>query len=916
MTKENIKSSVNMKKYALFSTAAALALAGGVVLSSQTSIITNAASILGVHQASAMGTDSIEWNKEGISQKNTVNISVPTNSVGGYTSWGISGDTKVMKADGSGPAPALSYNSDGTGWRWGVNQPKSPLPVYSIEPGSSYRITNAGKTNDGKSFDLIYTVKSTTNKHKYPSKPGISITDSANLGTKGDSFHSIALLVTGVDSINAHVDYVKSGTNDKLNVTTGTYWSDIDVRQGINENQSNSHVIFGGVDDHNTNKMAVDGKTVYSTTDDDFTGMNDPDHGAYIGVGSGTGYDVNYYSPYLKGLNANYDMSDWYVLGFRYDLFGRFDNIKFPNQLKNPKKTVTDTDEKDSSKNTVGIKERKQHYNVSVETGNGNFTKLTMSDTLPQGFKTDTGRIKVTNKAGKDVTGLFNISLDGQKLSVVGKDTALTSKDLQNTTVTVGIDGDLTSEWGPSDLKNNAVWNDGKDHPTGDVHSYVPSKPTAKKEVSVDSGKTYNKADTPESAATLQSQANDYTWKNTFTLSNHTNFNKVVFTDHLENIQKLDKSKVHVYDWNGADVTKNGAITTKANGDKTDVVWTANANYVAAINKAFGRDSDKQPGFTYSITANIKDATSEQEAKYWDKDKKQVIIPNQSTVTEGDASGEVNTDTNKSHVKTPTPTAPNAKKQVAKEGTDPTKETGWANTLQLSNHDQKYSYRTTFNLSKNYNFEAGSLVLTDHFENLQSFKSVKIIDAQGKDISNKFDIKQTKKDAKTDIVATVKGASANDFDFKGDTIYMVIDGATLEGATGVQELNYQEPHTKESGAKTDDANFATNPFKEGITIPNISAIDELSSLPGNKYHKDTNRTFVNIVVNPSLEKYVESDNDSASILDPNDAKDASDKKSDSNKDSEKDTNKDNSKDDTTKTDSDSDNADVDKVSVK
>jgi hypothetical protein len=57
-----------------------------------------------------------------------------------------------------------------------------------------------------------------------------------------------------------------------------------------------------------------------------------------------------------------------------------------------------------------------------------------------------------------------------------------------------------------------------------------------------------------------------------------------------------------------------------------------------------------------------------------------------------------------------------------------------------------------------------------------------------------------------------------------------------------------------------------SPFKEGITIPNIARIIEDVPIVPFKRQKDSNKTYVNVVVDPDLVKWVEDDN--IEVFDP------------------------------------------------
>ena len=510
-------------------------------------------------------------------------------------------------------------------------------------------------------------------------------------------------------------------------------------------------------------------------------------------------------------------------------------------------------------------------YNVQLVVRNGNmWHSLQMVDHLPKEVVYDS--IHIYDKNGEDLTGLFDINFDSGSNTVTATlhESEYKNTKTFNTTLTAKIKVMSTNRLGSGDIFNDATWNDGQFvYGTNKTTTHTPTPTKAKKEVSTDGGNTFVSADSPDSAAQLAKRTSSYVWKNTFTLSNYTNFTKLTLTDHLESLQTLDKNHlsdvVRVYDSAGRDVTDKGTITASDNGEQTDVKWTASSDYLKnGLNAEFGRGSAAIPSFTMKITTNIKNATDAQEGKYYDSSRKRVIIPNKSEFTEGDITGDITTNTNTSYVTPPAPGKPTVDKKVAVDGTDPTQDIGWADQLSLDNHEEKYSYRTKFQLSKDFNFDGGGLVLTDHFENIQSYKSIRLYDAKGFDITKDFDITTTKNGGTTDFIATVKSSAADKYDDVGPTIYMVIDGVTLQGATADQELGYAEPMKGTSG-------FDQDPYIKGITIPNISSIDEKSSITDYNHHEDTNHTYVNFFVDQAIAKYVESEQNSDDINDPNHA---------------------------------------------
>ena len=860
-------------------------------------------SLLAVASIGAQKAHAIAVSPTYVDSFSGTTFQLPQDTVGASFSWGKVGNTDVKIEKGSQVSTALTafpagkYAPDGTHWGK-TNEPHADKPLYSVNNGDSYRISNVGKTTDNRNLDIIITVKSSVNSPSYSGPTGVSFYNSSEVGSTSDhGASSIVLLVAGKQSLTTNVKYVYAGTNASATVGTGMFWSDIDIQQGVNETQSNNKAYFLK-NQPSTDPLSIDGSTVYSTTGTDINGYSDADAkgGTYLGLGIGNNFDITYSNPYTGGKNSflRGQEGSWTI--FRYDLFGSYNNLVLPPAIvSRTSKTVSDIDQKNVVDNSLSLKERSYDYNISgkVTTGSA-FTSLVFNDNLPDSDTIDsTDNIKILNSAKKDVTSYFDLSLkNNNQITATLKKDYFNSDDVKNTTLNVSLTNvKTTKDWGEATLINKATWtsNGSLTQTTNEVTTHVPTAPKATKSVSVDTGTTkdtdkkYVAADSEETAAQMTSRNQDYTWKNDFTLSNRTNFTNIELVDNFENIQALDTSKIHVYDTSGNDVTKDGNITTTNSNGKVVVNWKATSDYINTVNSAFGRSSNQAPKFTMYITTNISNATKAQQNNYYNASLGKTIIPNVSSLIEQDNSGTVTTDTNKSHVTPPNPTAPSLSKQVAIDGTDPFSDSGWSQSLALTNHDQMYSYRSIFNLSKNFKFDGNDLVLQDNFENLQSYNNVKLYDVvttSGKttytDISDKFDFKALKNGNTTSIVATNKVDTGDYLGDSGKTLYMVIKGATLTGATGSQESNYLEPHTKSGGLTATEDAFQSDPFVEGVTIPNISQMKETSPATSDgknpfTYQNTSNTTFVNILIGNSISKFVEETPELDKIIDPDKA---------------------------------------------
>ena len=143
----------------------------------------------------------------------------------------------------------------------------------------------------------------------------------------------------------------------------------------------------------------------------------------------------------------------------------------------------------------------------------------------------------------------------------------------------------------------------------------------------------------------------------------------------------------------------------------------------------------------------------------------------------------------------------------------------WSDFKDLPKHDTVYDWKSTFSPSKDFNFDgAGSLILMDTFEHLQSINGFKtatmtneqlaelvykniigLKDKSGKVVSDKFNwsIEQGNNTVQSIIKASVKAENADEFDDlggvnKGDLQLMTlyIHQSTVRGAKGHEEINY------------------------------------------------------------------------------------------------------------------------------
>ena len=264
--------------------------------------------------------------------------------------------------------------------------------------------------------------------------------------------------------------------------------------------------------------------------------------------------------------------------------------------------------------------------------------------------------------------------------------------------------------------------------------------------------------------------------------------------------------------------------------------------------------------FTMTVDTDVKDATNRIEELYYNSSLDRIVIPNEAYFIEADAEGSVTTKSNPSHVTFPKPGdpqdphGPRVNKRVSEAGKN-----DWQATLELKTFETLYDYKTTFKLSNNHNYDDGDLELVDTFENVQSHGDIRILDAEEKDVTDQFTITEgtiaTPDTIDETVPITIKAVPkvANDWDDKGTTVHMLIKDVKLKGDSSKRLTDYMEDNPE-------------TPFTEGVTIPNESHLREGHGVKNFEKLTKSNKTYVNITVQPRIVKSVEDDN--MPVIDP------------------------------------------------
>ena len=701
---------------------------------------------------------------------------------------------------------------------WGrINQPPNGTPLYSVNKGDTYRITNIGTLKDGTKIDLLLTIDLSSNNNT-GGLHGIAFANGDTVGGGTKQFDgTITHLVTSSNFVREYVNYVKAGTNEKIEANTFTLWNDIDVRQGINELQStNGAFLFPQSD------LDVDGMVVYAPWDDDVDG-NTSFRGAYMGLGRGSGFVLEYAYPYGGGKNS----SGVYLpnaMGFRYDLLGRLNNPpitieKDPPAPNAPVKTVTDGGRDVNGQTTKPDKH--WVFDVAQELPampdkDVHYSSWELVDEIPR--TADILGVKMIDEQGNDVASKFNISVSGQKVTATAKSSSLADPNFYQHTYHMKIDTIVNindQNKTASQLRTDNVAKSTIDgHKKDSNHVIVTpdfTDPKIKKSVAKEGENWVNDEK-------LDYHHQTYNYKIDFTLSDHADYTSIVVTDHLEDIQTFSGAKV--LNAQGEDVTAEWEFTgfPKEGANKDGAMATADITVKAKNPAKYTRI-----GGTYSILltdVTLKGAGAYDEAFYVKNGKE--VVPNRAKLDWLDKTPDPNEpnhlDSNQTTVTPPNPVDVKIHKEVSVDN-----RRTYGEHKHLPSHDAKYHWKTTFNLSKLMNYD--ELILTDHFADVQApnldiAKMVRI-DQAGKDITHKFDINTTAKENVTEIVAKCKPEFVNDFDdIRNDTeteLHMTIDDVSLKGVSAISEKKY---------------------IKEGIeTIPNTAQI-VVNPLIKEGFHQD------------------------------------------------------------------------------
>ncbi|WEV41316.1 isopeptide-forming domain-containing fimbrial protein [Lactobacillus sp. ESL0681] len=259
----------------------------------------------------------------------------------------------------------------------------------------------------------------------------------------------------------------------------------------------------------------------------------------------------------------------------------------------------------------------------------------------------------------------------------------------------------------------NMLVND-KDTPSNTVYVHTPNdkEPTITKQVKDKNG---NFTDTAK-----YKQGEEFSYKVVYSIpKNGTDITNVDFEDDLEDV--LDLQSVKVEDDKGNDITKDGTLTK--DDDKESFVWQPTKDYLTQM-----------PNHSYTVTITAKIKPDADLASYLDKASEEYKIPNKAEMKYNNKK----TPSNTVHVVTPPPADNKIVKSV--EG------------LSGSYHQDKdnveigkeFTYKVEFTPGMGKNLK--NVEFTDDLEDVLDLQSVKILNSDGKDITDSDGTLKTDKD--------------------------------------------------------------------------------------------------------------------------------------------------------------------------
>ncbi|GHU37899.1 hypothetical protein FACS1894192_08010 [Bacilli bacterium] len=714
-----------------------------------------------------------------------------------FLKWDGAGKTEIIgEANTTGLGSAKNYYAS-IFMDWGAKNQfmRAEGKAFTLQAGTKIRFTNVAKDKEGRAVDIVITYNGFNPNGVLP--PSVGFDDTDFIGTNGTTnltSHGIGGNYAGVQAIDSSISYYLHGTNTPVSLGVIALWSDIDVKQGLHETQSNLGAFAPNVTTLNNYEGPQFPDNFVATTDwTDYDGEEGLSKTAYYGVGKGSSLRMAFQAPYEFGgvnVGARDQIIASNVAGFRLDILGQPKDFEIPKpdvpEPPAPTKSVTDGSADINGKTTTPDKSWVYHVKQEVPTLDKmigtKYATFTIHDDVPASAKIQS--VKVVTKNGTDVSSdgpnkRFNVTVNGQSVeakanAALGADafygetydmvitTLVDISDQTKTGTQLKADNAATSTFtGPEDKS----WAKTTNHVTSEPKFVAP---TIKKSVSLDGKNWVN-------SATLSGFTQKYEYKVDYTLSDHVDYASLTLSDPLEDIQTFDSVKV--VDSSGKDISSSGkwtlngtevtnpsaalkALKASEDGKKAQVSLKWTANTPSIYTRVGGNIALQFSGVT------LNDADAADLKPYIDDSM--VVVPNVSALDYKDTTPATNEpghlDSNKVDVKVKVPSAPPTPvKTVTDGGKDINGSVTTPNTHWI------------FDVAQEVPADGAYLefVMGDDVPTTAKIQSVKIIDEKGNDAADRLTLKQSG----NKITATAKTDKLNDLnsDFYGHTYHIVID---------------------------------------------------------------------------------------------------------------------------------------------
>ncbi|MDO4431953.1 MAG: MucBP domain-containing protein [Aerococcaceae bacterium] len=206
---------------------------------------------------------------------------------------------------------------------WGVDNPQVPLVGYTLQAGTTGRLTRVGTTQSGIELDLLWTLEGTDHAEWMANSgnaydgtvKGFGFVGSQHIPNSNSN--SIAVFYNGANTLDMKYRIVKHNTQEEVPVIVSFITTDIDGAQGVKTDLDNLVRYIPP----QSNLEEQDG-VVYDATarshGADYNGMAHLPNGGYLGAGFVSNFRYTYYTPAPARESSVYP----YSIGARYELFG------------------------------------------------------------------------------------------------------------------------------------------------------------------------------------------------------------------------------------------------------------------------------------------------------------------------------------------------------------------------------------------------------------------------------------------------------------------------------------------------------------------------------------------------------------------------------------------------------------------